>query len=79
MFAEAASYNADVYDFLCKWMRDERDSQHVDGSFPCVAPFAQYGNGGHLVGWADAGVIVPYTMWKQFGDPRIVRKRLIPF
>lgn len=74
VFAEAASFNADVYDFLCKWMRDMRDSQHVNGSFPCVAPFAQYGNGDHLLGWADAGVIVPYTMWKQFGDPRIVRE-----
>jgi hypothetical protein len=24
--------------------------------------------GGRLIGWADAGVIVPYTMWRQFGD-----------
>ena len=74
VFAEAASYNANVYDFLCKWMRDERDSQHEKGGFPSVAPFAQFGNESMRLGWADAGVIVPYTMWKQFGDTRIVRE-----
>ena len=24
------------------------------------------------VGWADAGVIVPWTVWKQFGDTKII-------
>ena len=72
VFAEAASFNADVSSFLCKWMRDERDSQHDNGSFPSVAPFAQYGNESMRVGWADAGVIVPYTVWKQFACRRIV-------
>ena len=76
VFAEAASFNANVYDFLCKWMRDERDSQHEKGGFPSVAPFAQYGNESMRVGWADAGVIVPYTMWKQFGDVRIIEENL---
>ena len=72
VFCEAASFNANVYDFLCKFMRDVRDSQHERGGFPSVAPYAQYGNESMRVGWADAGVIVPYTMWKQFGDNRIV-------
>ena len=76
VFAEAASFNANVYDFLRKWMRDECDSQHTRGGFPSVAPFAQYGNESMCVGWADAGVIVPYTMWKQFGDTRIVKENL---
>ena len=74
VFCETAAFNADVYDFLSKWMRDMRDSQHEDGSFPSVAPFGQYGNEGHRLGWADAGVIVPYTMWKMFGDVRIIRE-----
>ena len=74
VFAEAAAYNADVSGFLRKWMRDERDSQHANGGFPSVAPFAQYGNESMRVGWADAGVIVPYVMWRQFGDTRIVEE-----
>ena len=72
VFSEAASFNADVYAFLRKWMRDMRDSQLDNGSYPSVAPFAQYGNEGDRFGWADAGVIVPYTMWKQFGDTAII-------
>ena len=77
VFAEAASFNADVYAFLRKWMRDMRDSQHENGSYPSVAPFAQYGNEGDRFGWADAGVIVPYTMWKQFGDTAIISENWV--
>ncbi|MDD4025819.1 MAG: hypothetical protein PHN85_07855 [Kiritimatiellae bacterium] len=45
-------------------MRDMRDSQiETTGSYPSVAPVAQYGNAGDRFGWADAGIIVPYTLW----------------
>ena len=75
VFTEAASYNANVYGFFMKWMRDVRDTQHDDGSYTGVAPQAQYGSErGHQLGWADAGIIVPYTMWKQFGDTRVVEE-----
>ncbi len=72
VFCEAATFNADVYDFLRKWMRDERDCQDHRGGFPGVAPLAQYGNEPMRLGWADAGVIVPYQMLKQYGDRQIV-------
>ena len=73
VFTEAATYNANVYGFFMKWMRDMRDTQHDDGSYTGVAPLAQYGSErGHQLGWADAGIIVPYTVWKQFGDTRVV-------
>jgi len=72
VFCGAGAYNADVYGFLSKWMRDMRDSQHEDGSFPGVAPVAQYGNNPHELGWADAGVIVPYVMWQRYGDKTIL-------
>ena len=52
-----------------------RDTQNDKGGYPGVAPFAQYGAHPHdmmRVGWADAGVIVPWTVWKQFGDTKIV-------
>lgn len=74
VFTEAASCNADVYGFLFKWMRDMRDSQlEATGSYPSVAPLAQYGNEGDRFGWADAGIIVPHTMWRRFGDTSIVK------
>ena len=74
VFAEAGAYNADTLAFLRKWMRDMRDSRDEEGGFPSVAPFAQYGNETFRLGWADAGVIVPYRMWKMFGSKEIVEE-----
>ncbi len=74
VFTKAASYNANVYGFLVKWMDDMVDSQHKNGTYPSVAPLAQYGNEGERHGWADAGVIVPYVLWQQFGDTKVIRR-----
>ena len=77
VFCEAGTFNADTRDFFHKWMRDMRDTQDPKGGFPGVAPFAQYGassNAMMRLGWADAGVIVPYQVWKQFGDVRIIEE-----
>ncbi len=74
VFAEAGTFNADTSRFFHKWMRDMRDSQHVLGGFPGVAPRGQYGNSAMRLGWADAGVIVPYQVWKQFNDTAIVNE-----
>ena len=72
VFTETGTFFANTDRFFHKWMRDMRDSQSETGGFPGVAPTAQYGNDMMRLGWADAGVIVPWTIWKQFGDPEIV-------
>lgn len=72
VYAETGSFFASTRDFFHKWMRDMRDSQGELGGFPGVAPKGQYGNNLSRVGWSDAGVIVPWTVWKQFGDTAIV-------
>ena len=72
VFAETGTFFANTLTFFHKWMRDMRDSQNELGGFPGVAPFAQYGNEKMRLGWADAGIIVPWTVWKQFGDKQIV-------
>ncbi len=75
VFSETGTFFANTDRFFHKWMRDMRDSQNIFGAFPGVAPWAQYGAGeGDMMrlGWADAGVIVPWTVWKQFGDSRII-------
>lgn len=75
VFAETGTFFANTNDFLRKWMRDMRDTQAMSGGFPGVAPLAQYGSNMTMrFGWADAGVIVPWTVWKQFGDIRIVNE-----
>ncbi len=72
VFTETGSFFANTANFFHKWMRDMRDSQNKLGGFPGVAPLAQYGNEKMRLGWADAGIIVPWTIWKQFGDTQIV-------
>ena len=75
VFSETGTFFADTRAFFHKWMRDMRDTQSATGAFPGVAPLAQYGaepqSMMHL-GWSDAGVIVPWVVWKQFGDAEIV-------
>ena len=72
VFTETGTFFANTDAFFHKWMRDMRDSQSETGGFPGVAPTAQYGNEKMRLGWADAGIIVPWTVWKQFGDNAIV-------
>ena len=75
VFAETGTFFANTNSFFHKWMRDMRDTQTELGGFPGVAPQAQYGaerTSMMRVGWADAGVIVPWTVWKQYGDVEII-------
>lgn len=72
VFAETGSFFANTSSFFHKWMRDLIDSQGETGGFPGVAPLSQYGNDMTRLGWSDAGVIVPWTIWKQFGGKEIV-------
>ena len=73
VFAETGSFFADTDAFLRKWMCDMRDSQSELGGFAGVAPLAHYGSDATMrLGWTDAGVIVPWVVWKQFGDTQII-------
>ena len=81
VFTETGTFFANTDRFFHKWMRDMRDTQSPTGAFPGVAPLAQYGAGdgkgnGDMMrlGWADAGIIVPWTVWKQFGDNDIINE-----
>ena len=73
VFSGTGTFFADTRQFFHKWMRDMRDTQSPQGGFPGVAPIGQYGDAGMMrLGWADAGIIVPWTIWKQFDDREIV-------
>ena len=77
VFAETGTFFANTNSFFHKWMCDMRDTQTELGGFPGVAPQAQYGaerTSMMRVGWADAGVIVPWTVWKQYGDVEIINE-----
>ncbi len=81
VFLRTASYNADIAAFFTKWMVDVEDAQTPEGIFPDTAPrlregenFIGLGNLGGSAGWADAGVIIPYTLWQVYGDRRILER-----
>ncbi|MDR3228989.1 MAG: glycoside hydrolase family 78 protein [Puniceicoccales bacterium] len=72
VFAQNAIYNLDMAAFYTKWCRDIRDDQHPDGRFPDIAP--RNGNNGFVgaPGWADAGVVVPWRVYENYGDARLL-------
>jgi alpha-L-rhamnosidase len=81
VFLRTASYNMDVAAFFTKWMIDVEDAQTADGIFPDIAPrlregenFVGLGNLCGSAGWADAGIVVPWTLWRVYGDRRILER-----
>jgi alpha-L-rhamnosidase len=71
IFWRTASYNMDIVAFTNKWMGDVRDARSPDGAFSDVSPRVIDMADGAPV-WGDAGIIVPWTTWQQYGDLRIV-------
>ncbi len=77
VFAETGAFFANTDSFFHKWTRDLRDTQSPTGAYPGVAPLAQYGASSRemmRLGWADAGVIVPWVIWRQFDDKSIIEE-----
>ncbi len=70
VFWNAASYNMDVGAFTRRFMGDARTAQTKDGSFPDVTPFPASWDGSP--GWADGGVILPWTLYRQYGDTGVI-------
>jgi alpha-L-rhamnosidase len=69
VFWRTGAYNFDIDAFSHKFLRDVDDAQTPAGAFTNVAPDVLKGNDSvGAPGWGDAGVIVPYTTWLQYGD-----------
>ncbi|HET7016350.1 MAG TPA: family 78 glycoside hydrolase catalytic domain [Streptosporangiaceae bacterium] len=75
IFARTACYNRDVASFFAKWMDDVADAQLPSGAFTDIAPTLHIPWSG-APAWSDAGVIVPWTVWKMYGDTAILRRYL---
>lgn len=87
VFWRTGSYNFDIAAFSEKFIQDIVDAQTPRGAFtnvsPNTLPFSGGGTEGTspwqegLVGapgWGDAGVIVPWTTWMQYGDKSVIEK-----
>src|SRR5581483_10718895 len=74
VFWRTGSYNFNIDAFSHKFMHDVTDGQTAEGDFTNVSPdsLRPFGSEG-APGWADAGVIIPWTTWMQYGDLAVVR------
>jgi len=84
VFWRTGSYNFDIAAFSQKFVQDIVDAQTRQGAFTNVSPntlpssldeTADVPEGSDQVGapgWGDAGIIVPWTTWMQYGDRAVV-------
>ena len=75
IFWDAASFNMDVGAYTRAFSRTMRDAQAGNGAYPLWAPSPQglgWGTDSPTPGWADAGVMLPYTAYLHSGDRTIV-------
>ncbi|MBN2213842.1 MAG: family 78 glycoside hydrolase catalytic domain [Bacteroidales bacterium] len=78
-FAPTACFNMDAASFYTRWMKDFIADQNADGAVPWVVPMVVGGGAGTgwsegygATGWADAAVIIPWTVYQTYGDARIL-------
>lgn len=78
-FARTASFNADVAAFYTKWLKDMAADQKPSGAIPHVIPNVldrrDPARNSASAGWADAAVIVPWTVYLSYGDTRILERQ----
>lgn len=86
VFAPTACYNFNVAAFFSKWLKDMAADQMKIGAIPDVVPDVinikeksgfqgkQVGWAGST-GWADADVIIPWTVYQAYGDVRVLEQQ----
>ncbi|MBT3244983.1 MAG: family 78 glycoside hydrolase catalytic domain [Bacteroidetes bacterium] len=76
VFAQTGIYNHDMSAFYTKWCTDIMDAQFETGEFSDVSPRGMpiHSRFSNAPGWADAGVIVPFRIYENYGDIRILER-----
>lgn len=87
VFWRTGSYNFDISAFSQKFAQDIVDAQTPQGAYSNVSPNtmpyegeAPEGSEARIEesvgapGWGDAGVIVPWTTWMQYGNTAVIRR-----
>jgi len=75
VFWRTGTYNFDIAAFTHKWLKDITDEQTTEGGFTNTAPAVPKNNRkSGSPGWEDAGVIVPWSSWMQYGDKSIIEE-----
>lgn len=72
VYMRSASYNSDVAAFMTKFLVDLDDAQRWYGAYPNFAPFPYSRPNQYAPAWMDAGIIIPYNMYKVYNDSRVL-------
>jgi len=73
VFWRTGAFNFDIQAFSHKFLNDITDAQTKDGAFTNVSPDLLRPDGSEgAPGWGDAGVILPWTVWLQYGDKQAI-------
>jgi alpha-L-rhamnosidase len=84
LFSPTAAFLYDVAGFSTKWLRDLAADQRDDGAVRNFAPdpapagadrseYKTFLEGSS--GWGDAAVLVPWEMWRAYGDRRVLEEQ----
>jgi len=67
-------HNLDMAAFFAKWSVDIRDAQTPEGAYSDVSPNPVMGKNQFISvpGWGDAGVAIPFHMYRHYGDTRLL-------
>jgi alpha-L-rhamnosidase len=71
VFSPTACFNMNTASFYTKWLRDLAADQNDNGRVPHVIPSVF--NDGGATGWADAAIIIPWTVYLSYADSTILR------
>lgn len=71
-FMRSGTYMANMAPFMTKYLTDLDDAQQWYGVYPNFAPFPYSRPNQYAPAWMDAGVIMPYNMYKVYNDTRIL-------
>jgi alpha-L-rhamnosidase len=74
VFLDAASFNMDVDAFIRRFMAEVRAGQTADGAFPVVTPQPLAFPEMVTSGWSDAGVILPWTLYRRYGETGVIEE-----
>ena len=76
IFCNTASYLFNFAPFARKYVQDMIDGQRKNGKFRQITPkggidfYMNFMDGS--AGWSDAGVLIPYRIYKRYGDQKIL-------
>lgn len=72
VFARTGLFNMRAHSFLTKWMDDVKAEQSPDGEIPNWVP--SHGGRKNMAAWADAVTIVPWELYRAYGDRSILAR-----